>query len=175
MAEQTRQMYFIIAKELPVAIALDDVSYADAVAVAGQCVADGQILTGPDDGSVGYIVNFDRVAGVTVTSRKPTGPAMQMPTDLIERLLANSAEDFDLAPDDSDTEPLIAFYRARLAEQDCVDTDAKRELLNDYERCYREAHGEPARAVERRLLRSVIRRLAQPYAAHPDHRDEWRL
>lgn len=108
MTEQTRQMYFIIAKELPVAIALDDISYADAVAVAGQCVADGQILTGPDDGSVGYIVNFDRVAGVMVTSRKPTGPAMQMPTDLIERLLANSAEDFDVVTDDSDADLLIS-------------------------------------------------------------------
>jgi hypothetical protein len=57
MAEQIRQMYFLTSRDLPVAIALEDVTYAHAVAVAGQCVAHGQILTGPDDGSVGYIVN----------------------------------------------------------------------------------------------------------------------
>lgn len=168
-------MHYITSKDLPVAIALDDVSYADAVAVAGQCIASGQILTGPDDGPVGYIVNFDRVAAVTVTSRKPTGAAMQMPADLIERLLTEAVEDFDVTPDEAETgDPLIAFYRARLAEQDCVDAGAKRELLDDYERSCQNAHGQPARAAERNLLRSVIRRLAQPYAAHQHYRDQWR-
>jgi hypothetical protein len=98
--DDQRQTYYIVAKEFPVAIALHEVTYLEALTIAANCMIEGQILCGPDDGTDGYVVGFDRVAGVRVTARQPTGPAMAMPADLVQQL-AVEHEDTGFTPDDS--------------------------------------------------------------------------
>ena len=98
-AEQERTTYFITAKEFPVAVGMKDVTYAEALTVATNCMADGQLLCGPDDEPDGYVIVFDRVAGVRVTAKQPTGPVMVMPAALVKEL-AVEHEDTELTPDD---------------------------------------------------------------------------
>lgn len=100
MTTEQRTTYYITAKDLPCAVALDDVTYAEALGVAGQCVADGQVLIGPDDGTEGYVVSFDRVPGVKVSPRAPSGAAMLMPSALVKELLRAYEDDAAHVPDD---------------------------------------------------------------------------
>ncbi|MFD5245022.1 hypothetical protein ACFWIW_10785 [Amycolatopsis sp. NPDC058340] len=81
-----RQTYYITAKEFPVAIGLRDVTYHEALRIARNCVARGEILHGPDDDTEGYVIAFDRVAGVRVTVKVPSGPAMAMPPEVVKEL-----------------------------------------------------------------------------------------
>lgn len=55
-----------------------------------------------------------------------------------------------------------------------ADVEAKRQVLDDYERRCHEAETNPALELECRLIRSVIQRLALPYAGHPGFREEWK-
>ncbi|MFD5089362.1 hypothetical protein ACFWMR_02085 [Amycolatopsis thailandensis] len=88
LVDEPRQTYFITAKEFPVAIGMEDVTYAEALMVATNCMFEGQLLNGPDTGPEGFVVSFDHVAGVRVTPKQPSGPAMQMPAELVRDLLA---------------------------------------------------------------------------------------
>lgn len=101
MTDEIRRAHYITAKEFPVAIAMDDVTYTEALKVAGFCLSVGQLLSGPDDGPDGYVVSFGMVAGVKITARPPSGPAMIMPATLISELLAEADEDDVHVPDDA--------------------------------------------------------------------------
>jgi len=90
--DEVRRLYFITAKEFPVAIGMEDVTYTEALMVASNCMLEGQILNGPDTGPEGFVVSFDHVAGVRVTPKQPSGPAMQMPAELVRELAVERDE-----------------------------------------------------------------------------------
>jgi hypothetical protein len=96
---ERRMTYFLVAKEFPVSVAMDDVTFAEAMAVAGNCVADGQVLVGPDEGPEGYVVNFDLVAGLRVTPKPPLGSSIVMPSALVAQLIEESNDEYELMPD----------------------------------------------------------------------------
>lgn len=96
---EERGTFYVTAKELPVSIAIDDVTYTEATTVAGVWVGEGQVLIGPDAGPEGWAVTFANLHAVRVTNREPNGPLMQAPKALVDECLAEAAEDIHHHPD----------------------------------------------------------------------------
>ncbi|MEV5720623.1 DUF6221 family protein [Amycolatopsis mediterranei] len=71
-------------------------------------------------------------------------------------------------------DPLIAFYWARLdEEQPSPDVAAKKAVLDDYAHHCADTEN-PAREMICAVARAVVQRLATVYSGHPDYRTEWR-
>jgi hypothetical protein len=100
VTDEERSTYFITAKGLPVSIGMENVTYSEALSIAGECMASGQILIGPDDGPEGYVVSFEVLPAVKITNRQPAGPAMEMPQELINELLLAAKEGQVHSPDE---------------------------------------------------------------------------
>jgi hypothetical protein len=94
-----RRTYYVTAKELPVSIALADLTYIEATQVAGMWLGEGQVLIGPDEGPEGWAVTFDNLHGVKITHREPAGPLMRAPKALVEECLKDADEDIHHHPD----------------------------------------------------------------------------
>jgi hypothetical protein len=71
MADGKRRTYYVIVHGRPVSLAIDDVTYSEAMAVAAYCCAEGMMLFGPDEGPRGFVLNFDMVTSVEVNPDQP--------------------------------------------------------------------------------------------------------
>ncbi|MFF4600145.1 hypothetical protein [Amycolatopsis sp. NPDC001319] len=117
MADEDRVTYYITAKEMPVSIAIEDVTYEEALNIATHCSRSGEVLHGPTGGPEGYVVNFDLVPGLRITPRQPAGAAMLMAPEVVALFLKEIEEDESAEPrgggDDDLVDDLIAFLQAR--------------------------------------------------------------